>query len=260
MESFAKNKPDFRFVLLSNLLIWAILLAACSPQPGQSQATQTAALIPPTPLPLSLPTPQANTVSLTPAPVPPTSTAQSRPSPTPLIPNPDTVSWQVVAAGLDHPVGLTNAGDGSGRLFILEQPGRIRIIKDGQLLPAPFLDITDRVGMNGSEQGLLGLAFHPDYKNSGFFYVNYTDAKANTVIARFKVTADPDVADPSSEKVVFYVKQPYPNHKGGALSFGPDGYLYIGLGDGGVLKPAPGVSVGEVPSLRKSSRLSSIMG
>ena len=233
MESFTKNRLDFRFVLLSILMIGAIVLAGCSPQPTPSLPTQTAILFPPTPLPIASPTLQANSAASTQAAVPATSTAVPQSSPAPLFPNPDTITRQVVTAGLDHPIGLANAGDGSGRLFILEQPGRIRIIKDGQLLPAPFLDITDRVGVNGSEQGLLGLAFHPDYKNSGFFYVDYTDAQANTVVARFNVTTDPDVADPSSAKVVFYINQPYPNHKGGALSFGPDGYLYIGMGDGG---------------------------
>jgi glucose/arabinose dehydrogenase len=116
-------------------------------------------------------------------------------------------------------------------LFIVEQPGRIRILKNGQLLDAPFLDIRDRVGSNGSERGLLGLAFHPKFAENGYFYVNYTDRDGNTHIARF--TAKGDSADPASEKRLLFVQQPFPNHNGGALAFGPDGYLYIGLGDGG---------------------------
>jgi glucose/arabinose dehydrogenase len=134
---------------------------------------------------------------------------------------------------LDQPVGLVNAGDGSGRLFILEQAGRIRVVQDGNLLPDPFLDITDRVSCCG-ERGLLGLAFHPDYKQNGQFYINYTDLNGNTVIARYHVSSDdPNHADPGSEEPLLHVNQPYPNHNGGETVFGPDGYLYLGLGDGG---------------------------
>jgi glucose/arabinose dehydrogenase len=123
--------------------------------------------------------------------------------------------------------------DGSGRLFVIEKSGRIRIIQDGQLLPQPFLDITDRVGSGGNEQGLLGLAFHPQYSQNGRFFVNYTDKNGDTVIARFQVSGDPNAADPGSEVKLLGVDQPYANHNGGVLAFGPDGYLYAGLGDGG---------------------------
>ena len=110
----------------------------------------------------------------------------------------------------------------------------ILIFKGGQLLPTPFLDISLKVGSRYTEQGLLGLAFHPDYARSGFFYVNYTDENGKTVIARFHVSAaDPDLADPASETDILRVDQPYNNHNGGGLAFGSDGYLYIGLGDGG---------------------------
>jgi glucose/arabinose dehydrogenase len=114
---------------------------------------------------------------------------------------------------------------------VLEQPGRIRIVKDGQLLPVSFLDITGRVGSNGNEQGLLGIAFHPRFFENGYFYVNYTDGNGDTSISRF--TASGDSADPASEKRLIHVPQPFANHNGGAMKFGPDGYLYIGLGDGG---------------------------
>jgi glucose/arabinose dehydrogenase len=135
---------------------------------------------------------------------------------------------------LSDPIGLVAAGDGSGRLFIVEQEGMILAWKDGALQQKPFLDIRDRVGRHGSEQGLLGLAFHPDYANTGFFYVNYTDQKGDTHISRFSVSADnPDLADPGSEKLLIFVDQPFPNHNGGSVVFGPDGYLYLGLGDGG---------------------------
>lgn len=130
-------------------------------------------------------------------------------------------------------MGLADSEDGSGRLFILEQEGRIRILKDGALLPTPFLDITGRVGSEGTEQGLLGLAFHPRYAENGYFYVNYTDLGGDTVIARFEVTVDPDRANPRSEDRLLQVPQPYPNHNGGGMAFGPEGYLYLALGDGG---------------------------
>lgn len=173
----------------------------------------------------------------------PTSTtlpATAAPSPSPVatnppakveIPNPADYQWAQVVSGLNGPTDIKNAGDGSARLFILEQPGRIRILKDGQLLPAPFLDISARVGNDGSEQGLLGLAFHPKFAQNGYFFVNYTDKDGNTHIARF--TASADAASADSEKQILFAQQPFPNHNGGALAFGPDGYLYIGLGDGG---------------------------
>jgi len=135
--------------------------------------------------------------------------------------------------GLSRPVGIANAGDGSGRLFVLEKIGRVRVYTDGQLLSSPFLDISDRVGSEASEQGLLGLAFHPDYAVNGLFFVYYTDLQGNTVVSRFKVTDDPNIADPASEEIVLQVRQPASNHNGGHLEFGPDGYLWIGLGDGG---------------------------
>jgi glucose/arabinose dehydrogenase len=139
-----------------------------------------------------------------------------------------------VAGGLQKPLGVASARDGSGRLFVLEQAGRVQIVQNGQILPAPYLDITDRVGSRGNEQGLLGLDFHPRYSENGFLYVNYTDRNGDTVIARFQVTPDdPDRADPGSEKRLLSLTQPFPNHNGGAVAFGPDGYLYLGLGDGG---------------------------
>lgn len=137
-----------------------------------------------------------------------------------------------VASGLSSPLALAHAGDGSGRLFIVEQLGRIRILQNGSLLPAAFLDIDNQVGCCG-ERGLLGLAFHPQYGQNGFFYVNYTNNQFNTVIARFQVSANANVADPGSEQILLAVTQPFANHNGGHLAFGPDGYLYIGLGDGG---------------------------
>ena len=134
---------------------------------------------------------------------------------------------------LDRPLHVTHAGDGSGRLFVVEKPGRIIILRDGQPLPAPFLDIQGVVGSNGSEQGLLGLAFHPRYRENGRFFVNYTDRNGDTVVAEYRASGDPDVADPSTARQLLALDQPAANHNGGHLLFGPDGYLWIGTGDGG---------------------------
>jgi glucose/arabinose dehydrogenase len=128
-------------------------------------------------------------------------------------------------------VDLQSSFDGSGRLFILEKYGAIRIFKDGLLSPQPFLNIDDRVDDGSNEMGLLGLAFHPNFEQNGYFYVNYTGDGGHTRISRF--TASGDVADPNSEQVLMVIDQPFPNHNGGAVAFGPDGYLYLGLGDGG---------------------------
>jgi uncharacterized repeat protein (TIGR01451 family) len=140
----------------------------------------------------------------------------------------------VIASGFTHPVQITHAGDGSGRLFVVEQPGTIRIIDRGTVRDIPFLDITNLTDDAG-EQGLLGLAFHPDYPNNGYLYVDYTRATdGKTVVARYRRSgADPNLVDPDSAKTILTVDQPYGNHNGGQILFGPDGYLYVGLGDGG---------------------------
>jgi glucose/arabinose dehydrogenase len=128
---------------------------------------------------------------------------------------------------------MANAGGGSGRLFVLEKRGVIRVVQNGALTGTPFLDISDRVGSDSSEQGLLGLAFHPGFASNGLFFVNYTDLNGDTVVSRFRLSADPNQADPASETLVLPLAQPASNHNGGHLVFGPDGYLYIGMGDGG---------------------------
>ncbi len=131
---------------------------------------------------------------------------------------------------------LTNAGDGSQRLFVVEKVGRVRIVEAGEMLEAPFLDISDLVDASSSEKGLLSIAFPPDYGQTGEFYVNYTARASDggTVIARYQVSAsDPNRADPASAQIVLAFAQPAPNHNGGQIQFGPDGYLYIGTGDGG---------------------------
>ncbi|MCY3993743.1 MAG: PQQ-dependent sugar dehydrogenase [Caldilineaceae bacterium] len=142
--------------------------------------------------------------------------------------------WQLdeTASGFELPVQATHAGDGSGRIFVVEHKGRIRIVKDGVINQEPFLDISDRVQCCG-EQGLYNIVFPPTYTDSRHFYVSYT-SPTHTMISRFRTTSDPDIADPDSEEVLLTIAQPHPSHNGGSMSFSPkDGYLYIGSGDGG---------------------------
>jgi glucose/arabinose dehydrogenase len=151
----------------------------------------------------------------------------------PLPTGPDALVLEPFANGLDAPIGVTSAGDHSGRLYVNEQAGVVRVVDSGgQLRDRPFLDLTDRIS-SGGERGLLGLAFHPDYATNRRLFVNYTDRDGNTVIAELRASADGQSVDASTEKVLLRVEQPYANHNGGQLAFGPDGYLYIGLGDGG---------------------------
>jgi glucose/arabinose dehydrogenase len=141
------------------------------------------------------------------------------------------IRLEPVVSGLSAPVYLT-APAGDARSFVVEQGGRIRVLKGGALLPTPFLDIRDRLS-TGGERGLLSMAFHPKYGTNGYFYVNYTDRNGDTRIERYHVGTSPDIADPASAKLILSVKQPYANHNGGLVLFGPDGMLYIGMGDGG---------------------------
>jgi glucose/arabinose dehydrogenase len=142
-----------------------------------------------------------------------------------------TIAAAPVAGTFQQPV-LVTAPAGDPRLFVVDQPGRIWIVRDGQRLDEPFLDIRDRVSFLG-ERGLLGLAFHPDYAANGRFFINYTDNGGDTRIVAYTVSADPDRAAAASARVILAIDQPAPNHNGGWLGFGPDGYLYIGTGDGG---------------------------
>lgn len=162
----------------------------------------------------------------------PTSTEFDPTMSPPSIPDPEPYTWHSVVGGLNLPIGLAHAGDSSGRLFVLEQAGLIRIIQNGNLHPEPFLDISNLVSCCG-ERGLLGLAFHPNYPENGYFYVNYTNPNGDTVIARFTGSGDPNRALPESEIRLLQISQPYANHNGGVVAFGPDGYLYLGMGDGG---------------------------
>ena len=156
------------------------------------------------------------------------------PTPTPT-PTPGTLALTTVVSGLGAPLGLERP-PGDNRFFVVQQPGTVRIIENGALRPGNFLDIQSLVNFDGQEQGLLGLTFHPNYSTNRKFYVNYTrdSPSPQTVIAEFQASAsDPNQADPGSERILLTVNQPFPNHKGGQLVFGTDGFLYIGLGDGG---------------------------
>ena len=146
---------------------------------------------------------------------------------------PPAVALEPAWSGFVNPVMLTHAGDGSGRAFVVELRGVVRVIDNGRALGTPFLDVS-RLVSTGGERGFLSIAFAPDYRTSGRFYVDYTDLNGNSVIARYRVsTKDRNVADPGSAEVLLRVDQPFANHNGGQLAFGPDGYLYVGFGDGG---------------------------
>jgi glucose/arabinose dehydrogenase len=152
----------------------------------------------------------------------------------------DDTQWPVVlatevAAGFVRPVDIQHSGDGSGRLFILEKPGKIKIIKEGKLLPMPFLDIESKVNDSGNEEGLLGMAFPPHFATDlePHFYLSYTGNRGS-IVSRFKVdSANPNLAIKDSEEIIMTQSQPFSNHNGGQIQFGQDGYLYVGLGDGG---------------------------
>ena len=205
------------------LIPLALALLACG---GNGIAGPTSTPLPPT---VTVSAPQTESQSLH-------ETATSAPTEIPTVnasqfPDPNAYSWVPILNGLTRPVDLQSAHDGSGRLFIIEKYGAIRIFNDGLLFPEPFLQIDDRVNDESNEMGLLGLAFHPNFEQNGYFYVNYTGEGGHTRISRFQ--ANGDIADPNSEQVLMVIDQPFPNHNGGAVVFGPDGYLYLALGDGG---------------------------
>ncbi len=232
------------FNYLFTLYLLAIASTACGGSSSQLTPTSAEPVQATSPTIASSPTeiPARSEPTVTQA-APPTHTAPP-PIPTPTspvemtvpseFPVPGNYQWLQIAGNLLRPIGLANAGDGLGRLFIIEQAGVIRVLQDGDLLPVPFLDISDQVDCCG-ERGLLGLAFHPEYARNGEFFVHYSDLNGDTVLARFQVdlAERPDQADPDSQVIILRVAQPYGNHNGGTVAFGLDGYLYLGLGDGG---------------------------
>lgn len=151
---------------------------------------------------------------------------------TPTVPLADiTLTLVPVVDGFTRPLYVTHAGD--DRLFVVTQAGQIFIVEDGAVNSRAFLNIVDIVNDSANEQGLLSVAFHPNYASNGFFFINYTNTDGDTTIARYSVSNDPNFADHNSAKILLTIGQPFGNHNGGQLKFGPDGYLYIGMGDGG---------------------------
>lgn len=195
---------------------------------GAPAATQEVTAQPEATLP---PATVAEPTALPPTDVPPTET------PLPTVGNSSasfTVGVQPLANEFAHPIFVTDAGDGTDRLFVVEQPGQIRIIENGAVLETPFLAIEDKVLSKGNEQGLLGLVFDPQFTENGYFYVNYSSsANGDNIVERYKVSSDPNVADAGSGKKLLEIPGLEANHNGGMLAFGPDGYLYISTGDGG---------------------------
>jgi glucose/arabinose dehydrogenase len=205
-------------------LLGALVITACT-------ATQTVSPPPtsshmPTAQPSEPPTQQPTPTGL------PTTTPTPMHSPPPAQPPPFTLGVEPLADGFEALTFVTGANDGSGRLFAVEQRGVIWTLDTaGHVNRTPFLDITERVG-SGGERGLLGLAFHPDFPDSGRYFVDYTDQDGNTVVSEFGLASEGS-GDPESERRLLGIGQPFPNHNGGMLAFGHDGYLYIGTGDGG---------------------------
>jgi glucose/arabinose dehydrogenase/plastocyanin len=225
----------------------ATLMPSPTPQPVLEEVTPTAEMVEtPTPEVMETPTPA---IAETPTPVTPTPAVVDTPTPdaTPVTEVVDVVGLELVAEGLTAPTTLVEPPDNSGRLFVADQVGAIRIIDaNGQLMPQPFLDLTDRMvtlRTDFDERGLLGLAFHPEYGQNGRFYVYYsaplrqgapTEWDHTSHVSEFQVSAnDPNVADPNSERIIMQVDQPQFNHNAGHILFGPDGYFYVSLGDGG---------------------------
>jgi glucose/arabinose dehydrogenase len=251
-----RKKDMHRNQLARWSLIATLLLAACgATQPGGNAPSSTT-LPDSTAVPASSAVaPSAPALALAPTVAPttnaaaPTDTA-STPAPAPataapsvaaaVLPNPTEIGepggeirLEQISDNLESPVFLTHAGDASGRMFVIEKRGVIAILHDRARVEQPFLDISNLINSSGSEQGLLGLAFHPDYANNRRFFVYYTASNGDNTLARYQVSDNPDVADPASAQVLFAQPDFAPNHNGGMLAFGPDGYLYVGLGDGG---------------------------
>ncbi|MBN1370790.1 MAG: PQQ-dependent sugar dehydrogenase [Anaerolineaceae bacterium] len=254
-----KQKTTTTIQLAGLLMIVALAVSACTGTPTPNLEPTTVATQPPAPVSPTAtsgpgdpaypaPTdPQPGADPSYPAPpdeggVPPAESAYPAPDQPAVaipannvaaLPDPAGYTWQTVFSGLTKPTDLIGLGDGSGRLLVLDQPGVIYLVDNGQLQPTPFLDIRDRVGSSATEQGLLGITLHPDFANNGYFYVNYTRQDGTTAIVRFTAAPERTNASADSEKVLLTQAQPAENHNAGQLAFGPDGYLYFGLGDGG---------------------------
>lgn len=234
----------FPNLLIPLLILLVFVVAACSASAPDSPPPEVAlnevspSMMPPD----SVKSPESQKASPTVTKPPSANPAQPPavdPTPSPVtsvseFPDSSDYIWRPITKGFSSPVGVISAGDDSDRLFVIEQAGVINILYNNEVSPKPFLDIRDRVESIGYEQGLLGLAFHPEFSVNGYFYINYTGSSGQTVISRFQANPnDLNLADPDSEAYIMQIEQPFANHNGGMLAFGSDGYLYIGLGDGG---------------------------
>jgi glucose/arabinose dehydrogenase len=221
-------KISLTLILGAGVMLLSACAAPVTPPARTQAATSTPApVVAATATPRPAPT-EKPTAAATPTVPPPTPAAAAQP-----IGQFEIALSPIVPGGLVRPAYVTHAGD--DRLFIVEQPGRIRMLRNGQLLAQPFFDIADKVTTDGNEQGLLSVAFHPAFQQNGQFFVNYTRrGDGATVIERYTLAAtDPDRADVRSGQVILVIAQPEANHNGGLIKFGPDGHLYIGMGDGG---------------------------
>ncbi len=230
-----------KIVILTLLVIFS---TSCTGSTPEVQPTLTSTIfgkpsptMPITPFPTApqptLPTLPTNTIEAAPS---ATQTATTTPLPpnVSVFPNPEKYTWEIIADGYSRPTGLASPMDGSGRLFVLEQEGLINIIQGDEILQIPFLDLREQTSTKGSTvRGLLGMTFHPKYAENGYFFVHYTQEGGDSVIARYRVSGDPNLADHHSEIRLLEISYPVGEHIGGGLAFGPDGYLYISIGDGG---------------------------
>jgi glucose/arabinose dehydrogenase len=221
--------PTVRRAPVAVAVVAAIAVSCGSPGPSGLPGNAVASATP-----SALASPRAS--ALGPPSASPSGSASAGSSPTagrPFDPARVAVRLDPFVGGLDSPLAIVNAADDSGRLFVVEQGGAIRIVHDGRLVERPFVDLSGELS-SGGERGLLGLAFAPDYPNDPRAFVDYTDRDGNTVVSSLRVDpSDPDRLDPSTELSILHVDQPFPNHNGGALAFTADGFLLVSLGDGG---------------------------
>ena len=225
MDRVRRKTPRRSRAFLGVVCALAIVVAAC----GESTGSASPGSSSPSPGPSSAnasPSPSASGAAVA------TDPASTTPASGPDLAN-ARIELRPLVDGVDNPVDVAAPADDSGRLYVVEQSGRIRLLRDRELDPEPMLDIAERITAGG-ERGLLGLALHPGFPDDPRAFVDYTDTSGDTVIAEFRLRdGDPDAFDPASERILLRIDQPYPNHNGGAVAFGPDGMLYIGMGDGG---------------------------
>ncbi|MBM3696313.1 MAG: PQQ-dependent sugar dehydrogenase, partial [Actinobacteria bacterium] len=214
------------------LALPALIAVSCSGSPGADASLPVFDTAPSTTAaPPASDLPATTTAPTTTGPGTAPTTTDAAPTTTTTLPADDfRPALVTVASGFNQPLFAT-APAGDDRLFVVEQDGRIQVLRRGERLGV-FLDLSTLVSLGG-ERGLLGLAFHPDYPADPRFYVNYTDRTGATVLAEYRVSGDPERADPATARILLTVSQPYRNHNGGMIAFGPDGYLYVALGDGG---------------------------